>query len=108
MPEAAREHRPQGDAPNDASPQGESSSFKAFEAAGWSDRAPTYALLMAQATAHATDALLDGVGRGTRLLDVGSGLGDLCAAAAQRGATHDRHRPRARDGPHRSPARTAA
>jgi len=63
-----------------------SASFKAFERAGWSARAATYGVLMARATVHATEALLAHVGPGTRLLDVGSGLGDLCAAAAQRGA----------------------
>ena len=60
--------------------------FKAFERAGWSARAATYGVLMARATVHATEALLAHVERGTRLLDVGSGLGDLCAAAAGRGA----------------------
>jgi SAM-dependent methyltransferase len=60
--------------------------FKAFERAGWSARAATYGVLMARATVHATEALLQGVLAGTRLLDVGAGLGDLCAAAATRGA----------------------
>jgi SAM-dependent methyltransferase len=63
-----------------------SAAFKAFESAGWSDRAATYGVLMARATVHATDALLAGVEPGTRLLDVGAGLGDLCAAATARGA----------------------
>ena len=86
MPSSREANRPLGDSPNDASPQGESSSFKAFEAAGWSDRAATYGALMARATVHATEPLLDGVGEGTRVLEVGSGLGDLAAAAAARGA----------------------
>ena len=62
--------------------------FKAFEAAGWSRRAGTFAALMARATAAAVEPLLDaaGVEPGTRVLDVGSGLGDLAAAAAARGA----------------------
>jgi SAM-dependent methyltransferase len=62
--------------------------FKAFEAAGWSDRAGTYDALMARATAFAIEPLLDaaGVGSGTRVLDVGCGLGTLSAAAAARGA----------------------
>jgi SAM-dependent methyltransferase len=64
----------------------DAAAFKAFESAGWSDRAATYGALMARATVHATEALLAGVEPGTRLLDVGSGLGDLCAAAAARGA----------------------
>jgi SAM-dependent methyltransferase len=64
------------------------SDFKAFEAAGWSARAGTFATLMARATATAAEPLLDtaGVRRGTSVLDVGSGLGDLAAAATARGA----------------------
>ena len=65
----------------------DAAAFKAFESAGWSARAATYGVLMARATVHATHALLEGVGPGTRMLDVGSGLGDLCAAAAARGAS---------------------
>jgi SAM-dependent methyltransferase len=62
--------------------------FKAFEAAGWSDRAGTFETLMARATAAAVEPLLDaaGVASGTRVLDVGCGLGDLAAAAAARGS----------------------
>jgi SAM-dependent methyltransferase len=62
--------------------------FKAFEAAGWSDRAGTYDALMARATAFAIEPLLDaaGVAPGMRVLDVGCGLGTLAAAAAARGA----------------------
>lgn len=63
-----------------------SAAFKAFEAAGWSERAATYGVLMSRATIHAAEALLAGVEPGTRLLDVGAGLGDLCAAATARGA----------------------
>ena len=64
------------------------SDFKAFEAAGWSDRAATFETLVARATAEAIEPLLDaaGVGTGTRVLDVGCGLGALAAAAAPRGA----------------------
>lgn len=64
------------------------SDFKAFEAAGWSERAPTFERLVARATAHAIEPLLDaaGVTAGLRVLEVGSGLGDLAAAAAARGA----------------------
>ena len=65
-----------------------SDAFKAFEAAGWSERAGTFETLVARATAHAIEPLLDaaGVTAGTRVLDVGCGLGDLAAAAAARGA----------------------
>jgi SAM-dependent methyltransferase len=64
------------------------SDFKAFEARGWSDRAGTYSALMARATALAIEPLLDaaGVTAGDRVLDVGTGPGDLAAAAAVRGA----------------------
>jgi len=64
----------------------DAAAFKAFESAGWSERAATYGVLMSRATVHATPALLAHVGPGTRLLDVGAGLGDLCAAATARGA----------------------
>jgi SAM-dependent methyltransferase len=60
--------------------------FKAFEAAGWSDRAATYEAFMARATAYAREPLLAGIGPGDRVLEIGSGLGDLAAAAAARGA----------------------
>jgi len=68
---------------------GDGAAFKAFEADGWSARAGTYDALMARATAFAIEPLLDaaGVGAGTRVLDVGCGLGTLAAAAAARGAT---------------------
>jgi SAM-dependent methyltransferase len=64
------------------------SDYKAFEAAGWTERAVTFATLVGRATAEATEPLLDaaGVAAGTRVLDVGCGLGDLAAAAAARGA----------------------
>ena len=65
-----------------------SDAFKAFEAAGWSDRATTFETLVARATGEAIEPLLDAAGAaaGVRVLDVGSGLGALAAAAAARGA----------------------
>jgi SAM-dependent methyltransferase len=65
-----------------------SDAFKAFEAAGWSDRAATYDALMARATRAAIEPLLDAarVSAGMRVLDVGTGPGHLAAAAAARGA----------------------
>ena len=62
--------------------------YKAFEAAGWSDRASTFDVLVGRATAQAIEPLLDaaGVTAGMRVLDVGCGLGDLAAAGAARGA----------------------
>jgi len=66
----------------------DSRAFKDFETAGWSANAARYGDLTGKITAHVADALLDaaGVQHGTRVLDVGCGRGDLCAAAAARGA----------------------
>jgi SAM-dependent methyltransferase len=66
----------------------EAQRYKAFEAAGWNERAATFEALVGRATAAAIEPLLDaaGVTAGTRVLDVGCGLGDLAAAAAARGA----------------------
>jgi SAM-dependent methyltransferase len=65
-----------------------SDAFKAFEAAGWSERAATFETLVARATGEAIEPLLDaaGVGAGVRVLDAGCALGTLAAAAARRGA----------------------
>jgi SAM-dependent methyltransferase len=62
--------------------------FKDFEAAGWSANAPGYGALTGRITARFAGPLLDAacVGPGTRVLDAGCGHGDLCAAAAARGA----------------------
>jgi SAM-dependent methyltransferase len=66
----------------------DSRAFKAFEAAGWSRNAVGYGALTGRITAHAADPLLDAarVADGTAVLDIGCGRGDLCAAAAARGA----------------------
>ena len=56
--------------------------FKAFEAAGWSRRADTYARVTGAITARFVDALLDAacVGAGMRVLDVATGPGHVAAA----------------------------
>jgi SAM-dependent methyltransferase len=66
----------------------DSQAFKDFEAAGWSANAPGYGALTGRITAHVASTLLDAaaVAASSRVLDVGCGRGDLCAAAAQRGA----------------------
>jgi ubiquinone/menaquinone biosynthesis C-methylase UbiE len=62
--------------------------FKAFEAAGWSQRATTYGRVTGAITARFIDPLLDAarVGAGMRVLDVATGPGHVAAAAAARGA----------------------
>jgi SAM-dependent methyltransferase len=66
----------------------DSQAFKDFEAAGWSGNAAGYGALTGRITAHVAGPLLDaaGVAAGTTVLDVGCGHGELCAAAAARGA----------------------
>jgi SAM-dependent methyltransferase len=63
-------------------------SYKAFESAGWTERAETFDTLVGRATAAAIEPLLDaaGVAPGMRVIEVGCGLGALAAAAAARGA----------------------
>ena len=62
--------------------------FKAFEAAGWSANADRYDRLTGRVSASVIEPLLDaaGVGRGTRVLDLGTGPGTMAAVAARRGA----------------------
>ena len=62
--------------------------FNAFEAGAWDRKAGAYDRIWARVTARVADPLLDaaGVGPGVRVLDVGTGPGDLAARAADRGA----------------------
>ena len=63
--------------------------FEAFEATTWEDRAGGYERFFAEITDRTIDAVLDAarVGRGTRLLDVACGPGDVAGTAAARGAS---------------------
>ena len=83
-----RPARPAVDCRAAVSDTDDSDAFKDFEAAGWSANAPGYGALTGRITARFADRLLDAarVGPGTRVLDAGCGHGDLCAAAAARGA----------------------
>jgi ubiquinone/menaquinone biosynthesis C-methylase UbiE len=62
--------------------------FKAFEAASWGAKAPTYDRLTGRVTARVVEPLLDAaaVGAGARVLDLATGTGSIAAAAAARGA----------------------
>jgi SAM-dependent methyltransferase len=64
------------------------SAFDRFEATGWGARAPAYRDFWAPITARAADALLDAVSlrAGDRVVDIGSGTGNLARRAADRGA----------------------
>jgi ubiquinone/menaquinone biosynthesis C-methylase UbiE len=66
----------------------EDDAFKAFEAAGWGARAGTYERVTGRLTACAIDPLLDAaaVGPGMPILDLGTGTGQIAAAAAARKA----------------------
>ena len=61
--------------------------FDAFEAAGWEGAAAGYGFF-AETTSQAGEQLLDAadVREGRRVLDVGTGLGNVAARAAERGA----------------------
>ena len=62
--------------------------FDEFEAAGWELVADRYGELLSPITGQAIEPLLDaaGVRAGMRVLDVGTGPGDVAAAAVARGA----------------------
>jgi SAM-dependent methyltransferase len=62
--------------------------FKEFEAAGWSANAERYEDLTGAVSARVIEPLLDAaaVQPGARVLDLGTGPGDVAAAAARRGA----------------------
>lgn len=65
-----------------------SGAFKAFEAEGWGERAQSYQQLTGRITARVGEELIARVSPqpGAKVLDVGTGLGDLAGAAAERGA----------------------
>jgi SAM-dependent methyltransferase len=71
-----------------AGTQIDADAFNAFEAAGWDAKALAYLDFWSPITAQVFEPILDaaGVRRGTRLLDVGCGPGELSARAVERGA----------------------
>ena len=62
--------------------------FKAFEVAGWEQKAPTYENFVGRVTSRVVDRLLDaaGVGAGMEVLDVATGPGYAAVKATARGA----------------------
>jgi SAM-dependent methyltransferase len=62
--------------------------FDAFERVMWAGRAADYERVFARLAAHTAETLLDaaGAGRGTAVLDIGTGPGTVAAAAWRRGA----------------------
>jgi ubiquinone/menaquinone biosynthesis C-methylase UbiE len=62
--------------------------FDAFERVMWAGRAAAYERVFARMAAYTADALLDAaeVGRGTEVLDVGTGPGTVAGVAWRRGA----------------------
>jgi SAM-dependent methyltransferase len=71
-----------------APPSNDERAFHEFEQRGWRAAAAAYQSVFARLTVQAAPALLDaaGVKKGTRLLDLASGPGDLAAQAHARGA----------------------
>jgi SAM-dependent methyltransferase len=69
-------------------PRLDPAAFDRFEAAGWAQRAGAYHDFWAPITARAGSALLDAVGLqpGDRVVDIGTGTGNLARQAADRGA----------------------
>jgi SAM-dependent methyltransferase len=69
-------------------PAADAEAVKAFERAGWSEKAASYGLLTGRITARFIEPLLDAaeVRAGTRILDVGTGPGHAARGAAERGA----------------------
>ncbi|NNH68978.1 class I SAM-dependent methyltransferase [Nocardia uniformis] len=79
--------RPRPAAPGGSGPEPHAD-FDAFEAHGWENAAATYQWFFDPITDRLIDPLLDvtGVSRGTTLLDVACGHGNLSGRAAARGA----------------------
>jgi SAM-dependent methyltransferase len=73
----------------DMTPEIDVDAFVAFEAAGYSKVADEYERSWSSLTTRTSEALLDaaGVGRSSRVLDVGTGPGHVAARAAARGAS---------------------
>jgi ubiquinone/menaquinone biosynthesis C-methylase UbiE len=66
----------------------DAAAFDAYERAGWETIAARFTERWSPITGQAIDALLDAahVGRGSRVLDVGTGAGDAAGLAIERGA----------------------
>jgi SAM-dependent methyltransferase len=71
-----------------SSPASELEAFERFEIAGWDACAEAYVRGFAHLTGALAEPLLDaaGVGNGSRVLDLGSGPGQVAGQAARRGA----------------------
>jgi SAM-dependent methyltransferase len=77
------------DMSTDMTPEIDVDAFVAFEAAGYAKVADEYERSWSSLTTRTSEALLDaaGAGRGSRVLDVGTGPGHVAARAAARGAS---------------------